>query len=65
MMNKMSYALTTLAAISITFFPATAIEVPLNESLTSTNSATNATNKINKATKTNYCFYLYRGWVCR
>ena len=63
-MNKMSYALTTLAAISMTFLPATAIEVPLNESLTSTNSATNATNQINKATKTNYCIMAFVNWWC-
>ncbi len=64
MMNKMSYALTTLAAISMTFLPATAIEVPLNESLTSTNNPTDATYQINKATKTNYCISIIFGWWC-
>ena len=60
----MSYVLTTLAAISMTFLPATAIEAPLNKSFASTNNPTDATNQINKATKTNYCIRVYGGWWC-
>ncbi|MDJ0647520.1 MAG: hypothetical protein QNJ60_02335 [Xenococcaceae cyanobacterium MO_188.B19] len=63
-MNKMSYALTTLAAISMTFLPATAMEAPLNESVTSTNNSTDATYQINKATKTNYCIRVFGTWWC-
>ena len=63
-MNKICYTLTTLAAISMTFLPATAIGVPLNESLTSSNNPTNATNEINKATNTNYCVMALVNWWC-
>ena len=63
-MNKICYALTILAAISMTFLPANAIEVPLNESLTSTNNATDATNEINRATNSNYCISIIFGWWC-
>ena len=67
MVNRVSQILTTLATISITVLPATAIEAPLSKSLASTNNASDATHQIEQATETNYCVYIsWAGvWKCR
>lgn len=64
MMKKLSYALTTLAAISMTLLPATAMEASVSEEFVSTNS-TDAASQIKNATETNGCIWVPGyGWVC-
>ncbi len=64
MMKKLSYALTTLATISITLLPATAMAVSLGEEFSPTNS-TDAASQIKNATETNECVFLAGiGWIC-
>ena len=64
MMKKLSYALTTLATISITLLPATAMEASVLEEFVSTNS-TDAASQIKNATQTNGCHWVPKvGWVC-
>ncbi len=67
MMNRVSQILTTLATISITVLPATAMEASLSKSLASTNNASDATHQIEQATETNYCVYIAwaDAWKCR
>lgn len=63
-MKKLSYALTTLATISITLLPATAMAVSLGEEFSPTNS-TDAASQIKNATETKSCDYIPGyGWVC-
>ena len=64
MIKKLSYALTTLATISMTLLPATAMEASVSEEFVSTNS-TDAASQIKNAIETNGCVYVPgRDWVC-
>ena len=67
MMNRVSQILTTLATISITVLPATAMEAPLAKLVASNNHASDATHQIEQATQTNYCVYIAwaDAWKCR
>ena len=63
-MKKVSYALTTLAAITMTLLPATAMETSVSEEFVATNS-TDAASQIKNATETKSCVYIPGyGWVC-
>ncbi|MDJ0575732.1 MAG: hypothetical protein QNJ65_11265 [Xenococcaceae cyanobacterium MO_234.B1] len=64
MMKKLSYALTTLATITMTLLPATAMAVSLGEEFSPTNS-TDAASQIKNAIETNGCVWVPGlGWVC-
>ncbi len=64
MMKKISYALTTLATITMTLLPATAMAVSVAEEFASTNS-TDAASQIKNATETKGCVYVPGyGWIC-
>ena len=67
MNQKLSHALTVLAAISMTILPATAMELPEAQKLNLTD-ASDARSQIENATNSNYrrCYYVSwaRRWWC-